>query len=53
MYENKRFYLQTRCGSSALSKPPSKSILASSIKLVLPMEPKQELVHMNNTKVCY
>ncbi|CAF3420939.1 unnamed protein product [Rotaria sp. Silwood1] len=37
-----------RCGSSCVSKPPSNSIIASPIKVVLPMETKQELVHLNN-----
>ncbi|CAF2126855.1 unnamed protein product [Rotaria magnacalcarata] len=42
---------KTRCGSACVSKPLSKSILASPIKLVVPMEPKQELTHMNKTKI--
>ncbi|CAF3589268.1 unnamed protein product [Adineta steineri] len=42
---------KTRCGSAYLSKPPSSSIIANSIKVVLPIETKQELVHLNNTKI--
>ncbi|CAF4088763.1 unnamed protein product [Rotaria sp. Silwood2] len=41
----------TRCGSSCISKPPSNSIIASPVKVVLPMEAKQELIHINNTKI--
>ncbi|CAF1060677.1 unnamed protein product [Rotaria sordida] len=42
---------KTRCGSSCISKPPSNSIIASPIKVVLPIETKQELTHVNNTKI--
>ena len=43
--------LQIRCGSTNFSRPPSASIIASPIKVVLPFDGKQELVHLNNTKV--
>ncbi|UJR27129.1 hypothetical protein I4U23_008428 [Adineta vaga] len=40
-----------RCGSSGHSKPPSNSIIASPIKVVLPLDTKHELVQLNNTKI--
>jgi hypothetical protein len=42
---------KTRCGSGSFSKPPSNSIIASPIKVIVPIETKQEFVHFNNTKM--
>ncbi|CAF1278220.1 unnamed protein product [Adineta ricciae] len=43
--------VKIRCKSASFSKPPSSSIIASPIKVVLPIDAKHELVQLNNTKI--